>query len=70
MEVLGIDANFINHFNQSVNELTLGKANALVKQYFPKDNLQFVLIGKSDEIRQIAKKYGQVVEINIGEAFK
>ncbi|WP_205859114.1 M16 family metallopeptidase [Pleionea sediminis] len=66
-EVLNINPSFINNFNTNVNELTVEKANDLVKQYFPKDNLQFVLIGKADDIRKVAKKYGSVTEIEMGD---
>ena len=47
--------------------MTVEKASQIIKRYFPKDNLQFVLIGKADEIRDIAKKYGKVIEKNITE---
>ncbi len=67
MEVFGIKPSFINQFNEKVNQLDVKRANELVKQYFPKDNLQFVLIGKADDIRNIAKKYGKVTELKIGE---
>jgi predicted Zn-dependent peptidase len=50
-----------------VNELTVEKANQLIKKYFPKDNLQFVMIGKADEIRDKVAKYGKVIEKNIEE---
>ncbi|MCK7526314.1 MAG: hypothetical protein MZV64_56275 [Ignavibacteriales bacterium] len=43
------------------------KQTRLIKKYFPKDNLQFVLIGKADDIREIATKYGKVIEKNIDE---
>lgn len=67
MKVMGIDASFINEFNQSVNALTLEKTKQLIEQYFPKQHLQFVLIGKADDIRDVAKKYGAVKEIEMGE---
>jgi predicted Zn-dependent peptidase len=65
--VYGLDDSIINNFENEVNELTVEKANELIKKYFPKDNLQFVLIGKSDEIREVVAKYGVVIEKNIEE---
>jgi len=44
-----------------------GDISEAIKKYFPKDNLQFVLIGKADEIRDVAAKYGKVIEKNIEE---
>lgn len=35
----------------------MADAQRVVKQYFPLDNLVFVLIGKADEIQAVAKKY-------------
>jgi len=65
--VYGLDDSIINNFENKVNELTIENANELIKKYFPKDNLQFVLIGKADEIRDVIAKYGKVIEKNIEE---
>lgn len=65
--VFGIDDSYINDFEKKVDELDVKKANEIVKKYFPKDNLQFVLIGKADSIRDIAKKYGKVKEKDLSE---
>lgn len=65
--VFGIDDSFINDFEKMVDELDVKKANEIVKKYFPKENLQFVLIGKADAIRDIAIKYGRVIEKNLNE---
>ncbi|HMN24549.1 MAG TPA: pitrilysin family protein [Ignavibacteriaceae bacterium] len=65
--IYGLDDSYINDFEKAVNGMTVVKANEIIKKYFPKDNLQFVLIGKADEIRNIAKKYGKVIEKNISK---
>ncbi|MEP0860333.1 MAG: insulinase family protein [Ignavibacterium sp.] len=65
--VFGIDDSYINDFEKKVDELDVKKANEIVKKYFPKENLQFVLIGKADAIRDVAKKYGRVIERNLSE---
>ena len=61
----GYDESYINNFEANVNAVTLEKANAIIGKYFPKDKLQFVLIGKSDDIKKIAEKYGPVTEVQI-----
>jgi len=65
--VYELDDSIINNFENEVNELTIENANELIKKYFPKDNLQFVLIGKADEIRDVVAKYGKITEKNIEE---
>lgn len=65
--IYGLEDSYINDFEKTVDEMTVEKANEIIHKYFPKDNLQFVLIGKADDIREIAKKYGKVVEKNISE---
>jgi hypothetical protein len=37
--------------------MTLADAQRIIKQYFPLDNLVFVLIGKASDIETVAKKY-------------
>lgn len=65
MYVYGIEESMINQFEQSVNELTVARSKELIAQYFPAKDLQFVLIGKADELREPVKKYGAVQEVEI-----
>jgi len=65
--IFGLDDSYINNFENEVNGLTVEKANELIKKYFPKENLQFVLIGKADVIRDKVAKYGKVTEKSIEE---
>lgn len=65
--IYGLDDSYINDFEKAVDGMTVEKANEIIKKYFPKNNLQFVLIGKADDIREIAKKYGKVIERNLSE---
>jgi zinc protease len=51
---------FINEFEAKVNGLTVAESKRLIESYFPRDNLQYVLIGRADEIETIAAKYGEV----------
>ena len=64
------DESFINNFEKTVDGLTLDKAKTIIAKYFPKDKLQFVLVGKSEEIKKIAQKYGPVTEVQIKEEVK
>ncbi|QSX29930.1 M16 family metallopeptidase [Shewanella cyperi] len=65
MYLYGFDDSFINEFQQRVDGLTLAEAQRLVASYFPRENLQFVLIGNAAEIAPIAAKYGEVIKVNI-----
>jgi zinc protease len=62
---LGFDESFINNFQKNVDGLTVAKTRQIIDQYFPKTNLQFVLIGKADTIREKVKKYGAITEKEI-----
>lgn len=64
------DKSFIDNFEKNVNKLDLAGANQIIAKYFPKDKLQFVLIGKSEEIKKIAEKYGKVIEVEISDDIK
>lgn len=61
----GFDESFINNFQKNVDELTVAKSKEIIAKYFPKNNLQFVLIGKSEDIKSIAEKYGPLTEKQI-----
>jgi len=56
----GFDESFINNFEKNVDGLTTPKVKEIVQKYFPKNNLQFVLVGKAEDIKKIAEKYGPV----------
>lgn len=59
------DKSFIDNFEKKVDGLDLAKANQIISKYFPKDKLQYVLIGKSEDIKKITEKYGKVTEVEI-----
>ncbi|KEO75733.1 M16 family metallopeptidase [Anditalea andensis] len=59
------DESYINNFQSNVEGMTTEKAADIVEKYFPKDNIQFLLIGKAEEIRPIASKLGNVIEKDI-----
>ena len=60
MFIYDFDESYINNFSKTVDELDTKKAADLVKKYFPKDKLQFVLIGKADEFKDQVSKYGKI----------
>ena len=62
---LGFDESFINNFQKNVDGLTVAWTRQIIDQYFPKNNLQFVLIGKAETIRDKVKKYGTITEKEI-----
>ncbi|MFD2571408.1 M16 family metallopeptidase [Spirosoma soli] len=62
---LGFDESFINSFQKNVDGLTVAKTREIIDKYFPKNNLQFVLIGKAETIREKVKKYGVITEKEI-----
>jgi zinc protease len=66
----GFDESFINNFEKNVDGLTLTKAKEIIAKYFPKDKLQFVMVGKSADIKKIVEKYGAVTEVQIKEEIK
>ena len=63
----GLDDSYINDFEKNIDVMTVENAKDIIAKYFPKEILQFVLIGKADEIREIAAKYGKVIERNLSE---
>ena len=67
MYVYGLTDSYINDFENKVDAMTVERANRLIKRYFPKEKLQFTLIGKANEIRDVVKKYGKVIEREITE---
>ncbi|WP_339654152.1 pitrilysin family protein [Flavobacterium frigidarium] len=62
-----LDRSFIDDFEKNVDSIDLAKANKIIATYFPKDNLQFTIVGRASEIRDIVSKYGTVTEVNISD---
>lgn len=62
---LNLNDSYINDFQKTVDSLTVEKANKIASENFPKDALQFVLIGKAEDIKEKAKKYGKVQQKDI-----
>jgi zinc protease len=62
LEFYGLDEHEINDFYAKVDAMTLADAQRVIKQYFPRENLVFVLIGKASEIGELVKKYAPTVD--------
>ncbi|GAA4917689.1 pitrilysin family protein [Mucilaginibacter defluvii] len=61
----GFTESYINDFQANVDKLDLARSKEIIAKYFPKDKLQFVLVGKSADIKKISEKYGKVTEKQI-----
>ncbi len=66
----GFNESYINNFQKNVDGLTVQKAKEIIAKYFPKDKLQFIMVGKSSDIKKIIEKYGPVTEVQIKEEIK
>jgi predicted Zn-dependent peptidase len=62
LEFYGLDKSDIDSYFAKIDAVTIAETRRIINQYFPKDNLVFVLIGKAAEIQPIAKKYAPVIE--------
>jgi zinc protease len=65
LEFYGLDASDIDSYFARIDAMTLPEARRIIQQYFPLDNLVFVLIGKNSEIQPIAKKYAPVFDTKV-----
>jgi len=65
MFVFNFDESYINTFQTKVDELTTTRAKEIIDTYFPKEKLQFVLVGKASEIKEQVKKYGEITQKEI-----
>ena len=63
LEFYGLDESDVNGMYAKVDAMTLADAQRIIKQYFPLDNLVFVLVGKASEIQNIAKKYAGKLDV-------
>ena len=58
----GLDEREINTYYARVDAATMADINRVIKQYFPLEDLVFVLVGKASEIEGLAKKYAATVD--------
>jgi zinc protease len=62
LEFYGLDASDVDSYYAKVDAVTVADARRMIKQYFPLDNLVFVLVGKASEIESIARKYAPALD--------
>ena len=62
LEFYGLDASDVNGYYAKIDSMTMADAQRVIKQYFPMDNLVFVLIGKASEIGPVARKYAPKID--------
>jgi predicted Zn-dependent peptidase len=58
----GLDEREINTYYARIDAATMADINRVIKQYFPLENLVFVLVGKASDIEGLAKKYAPTVD--------
>jgi zinc protease len=57
LEFYGLDEGEVNNYYAKIDSMTMADTQRVIKQYFPLDNLVFVLIGKGSEIEPVVRKY-------------
>jgi predicted Zn-dependent peptidase len=57
LEFYGLDEREINDLYTQIDAMTLADAQRVIHQYFPRNNLVFVVIGKASEIGTVVRKY-------------
>jgi predicted Zn-dependent peptidase len=62
LEFYGLDESDINSYFAKIDAITLPETRRLIMQYFPFDNLVFVILGKASEIQTAVKKYAPVID--------
>ncbi|HSO73190.1 MAG TPA: pitrilysin family protein [Blastocatellia bacterium] len=62
LEFHGLDASDVNGYTTKIDSMTMADAQRVIKQYFPVENLAFVLIGKAGEIEPVVKKYAPTID--------
>jgi predicted Zn-dependent peptidase len=62
LDFFGLDRREITEYFDRIDVLTRADTQRIIKQYYPQENLAFVLIGKADEIKESVKKYAPQVE--------
>ena len=62
LELFGLDGSDIDRFYAKVDAMTVADAKRIIQQYFPLENLVFVVIGKASEIEPMVEKYAKRVD--------
>jgi len=62
LEFYGLDQGEITGLFAKIDSMTIADANRIIKQYFPQDQMVYVLIGKASEIQAIAATLAPTVD--------
>jgi predicted Zn-dependent peptidase len=62
LEFYGLDESEITNLYAQIDAMTVADAQRVIRQYFPLDNLVFVVIGKASEIAPVVRKYAPQVD--------
>ena len=58
----GLDEREVNEYYARIDSMNLTDARRVIRDYFPLDNLVFVLVGKRSEIEGVVRKYAPLVD--------
>lgn len=58
----GLDRREVDGYYARIDAATMADVTRVIAQYFPRENLAFVLIGKASEIGDVVKKYAPVLD--------
>ena len=62
LEFYGLDAGDIDDYYARVDAVSMEEVRRVVGEYFPSDDLVFVLVGKASEIETVVVKYGTTLD--------
>ena len=62
LDFFGLDAREIDELFSRIDAVTLQDCQRVIQQYFPSEDLIFVVIGKAAEIKQSLSKYAPKIE--------
>ncbi len=65
MYVYDVNEDFINQFNERVNTLDGETVKSIIQRHFPREHLQFVVIGQASAIKDVVSQYGEVIQTDI-----
>lgn len=61
MDFYGLPESDVNDYYAKVDALTVAEARRIIRTYYPRENLTFVLVGKASDIGPLARKYADQV---------
>lgn len=62
LDYYGLDEREVNELYARIDSMDLATSKRIIQQYFPLENLTFVVIGKASEIEPVLKKYATKID--------